>query len=154
LDVGLTEVEQDPYETLRNFRTTERAQMIGAIRDLIEEAQKRVKSKNTPSRDRTKWMKLAGQLIWYKDQVLRSLTYEALEKDVAELKKKVIEKYPDRSKPSSPDPPVYCRRTIRGPGKAIRVTRSQRPVATTPRKKSAPEADSTQRRILQTSTSR
>jgi len=113
LDVGLTEAEQDPYETLRNFRTTERAQMIGAIRELIEEAQKRVKSKNTPSRDRTKWMKLAGQLIWYKDQVLRSLTYEALEKDVAELKKKVIEKYPDRSKPSSPHPPVYCRRTIR-----------------------------------------
>src|SRR5437867_2952433 len=90
--VRLTEADADTYESLRSFRSTERGQMIAAIRELIEEAQKRVKSKYTPSRERTKWMNLAGKLIWYKDQVLRSMSYEALEKEVALLKKRVLEK--------------------------------------------------------------
>ena len=120
LDVGLTEAEQSPYDSLRSFRVTERAQMIGAIRELIE-AQKRVKSKNTPSREKTKWMRLAGQLIWYKDQILRSLSYEALEKEVAEMKKRVFAARPD---PPRASPSVYSRRTITGRGKAIRVART------------------------------
>lgn len=123
LDIDLTEAEQSPYDSLRSFRVTERAQMIGAIRELIEEAQKRVKSKNTPSREKTKWMRLAGQLIWYKDQILRSLSYEALEKEVAEMKKRVFAARPD---PPRPPPPVYSRRTIHGPGKAIRVAPTQK----------------------------
>lgn len=122
LDVDLTEAEQSPYDSLRSFRVTERAQMIGAIRELIEEAQKRVKSKNTPSREKTKWMRLAGQLIWYKDQILRSLSYEALEKEVAEMKKRVFAARPDPPRPT----PVYGRRTIHGRGKVIGLARTQK----------------------------
>ncbi len=90
--------------------------MVGSIREFIEEAQKRAKLKNTPSRERVKWMNLAGKLIWYKDQILRSMTHEALEREIADLKKRVDAKYP----------PVTSRRTIRGPGKAIRPARTQR----------------------------
>ena len=63
----MTEAGQDPYEVVSAFRSKERTQMIGSIRDFIEEAQKRAKSKNTPSRERVKWVNLAGKLIWYKD---------------------------------------------------------------------------------------
>ena len=35
--------------------------------------------------------RLAGQLIWYKDQILRAMTYEALEADVHMLMRKVFE---------------------------------------------------------------
>jgi hypothetical protein len=123
LDVDLTENEPTPYDSLRSFRVTERAQMIGAIRELIEEAHKRVKSKNTPSGERTKYMRLAGQLIWYKDQILRSLSYEALEKEVAEMKKRVFQAHPDPPRP----PPVYGRRTIRGAGEAYAWLGPKRP---------------------------
>ncbi len=118
----MTEGDQDPYEGLRNFRSTERAQMIEAIRDLIEEARKRVKSNYTPNRERAKWMRLAGQLIWYKDQILRSMSYEALEKEVDQLKKMVTKKEP----PTPPHFPTIPRRTIRGPGNTRRVARTRR----------------------------
>ncbi len=91
--------------------------MVGSIREFIEEAQKRAKLKNTPSRERVKWMNLAGKLIWYKDQILRSMTHEAMEREILDLKKIVDERHP----------PVTPRRMIRGPGKARRPARSQRP---------------------------
>ncbi len=105
----MAEPDADPYDVVRAFRSKERAQMIVSIREFIEEAQKRAKSKNTPSRERVKWMNLAGKLIWYKDQILRSMTHEAMEKDIAELKKRVFKK----EAPTPPPPPVYPRRTIR-----------------------------------------
>jgi hypothetical protein len=42
-------------------------------------------SQYTRSAQRAKWTRLAGQLIWYKDQILRAMTWEALEKDVHRL---------------------------------------------------------------------
>ncbi len=72
------------------FRQAERAQHLETLRELVEEARKRAKSHYTPSKERAKWVKLAGQLLWYKDQVLRSMTYESLEKEVAELKQIVF----------------------------------------------------------------
>lgn len=112
-------VEPDPdlYEGLGVFGGQERSQIIVSIRDFIEEARKRARSKNTPSREREKWMILAGKLIWFKDQILRSMTHEALEKEIANLKKRVEETYPR----------VTPRRIIRGASKTGRLTRTQRP---------------------------
>lgn len=108
----MVEPDADPYDAVRAFRSKERTQMILSIRDFIEEAQKRARSKNTPSRERVKWVNLAGKLIWYKDQILRSMTHEAMEKEIAELKKRLLK----IENHSPPPPSVQPRRTIRGPG--------------------------------------
>lgn len=84
------------------FRQAERSQHLEVLRELIEEARKRAKSHYTSSKERARWVKLAGQLLWYKDQVLRSMNLEALEKEVAELKQIVIKK--DKP-PPRPNPP-------------------------------------------------
>ena len=63
--------------------------MIEVIGDLIEESRRRAKSKYTPSRERARWIRLAGQLIWYKDQILRSMTNEALEEEIKQLEERV-----------------------------------------------------------------
>ena len=97
--------EADPSETMRKWRRSERAQMIEVIRDLIEESRRRAKSKYTPSRERARWIRLAGQLIWYKDQILRSMTDEAVEEEVKQLEKEIeqlkemAEKPPNQSFP-------------------------------------------------------
>ena len=93
------------------FRQAERAQHLETLRELIEEARKRAKSHYTPSKERSKWVKLAGQLLWYKDQVLRSMTLESLEKEVAELKQIVLNK--DKAhemKPAWETNPPWARR--------------------------------------------
>ena len=82
----MSEVKPDPYEEVRNFRANERAKMMSTMRELIEDAQKRAKAHNTLSRERARWANLAGKLIWYKDQILRSMNYEALEKEMGELR--------------------------------------------------------------------
>lgn len=84
------------------FRQAERSQNLEVLRELIEEARKRAKSHYTSSKERARWVKLAGQLLWYKDQVLRSMNLEALQKEVAELKQIVINK--DKP-PPLPNPP-------------------------------------------------
>ncbi len=89
------------YEELVRFRQAERTQHLETLRELVEEARKRAKSHYASSKERARWVKLAGQLLWYKDQVLRSMTYESLEKEVAELKQKVLE----RDKASEQKPP-------------------------------------------------
>src|SRR5881397_3011203 len=104
----------------------ERTKMLATMSELIEDAQKRAKSRNTPSRDRARWTNLAGKLIWYRDQILRSMNYEALHKEMEELRRMfegkfgpqgqqgpkrrpwvttAIDKTPDRStiNPVSPD---------------------------------------------------
>ncbi len=81
--------DTNPSETMRKWRRSERRQMIEAIGDLIEESRRRAKSKYTPSRERARWIRLAGQLIWYKDQILRSMTDEAVEEEVKQLEKEI-----------------------------------------------------------------
>jgi len=49
-------------------------------------------SKRTPSKARMRWTRLAGQLIWYKDSILRSMTYESMERELTKLKDTVFER--------------------------------------------------------------
>jgi len=121
----LSEAEPGPYEKIGRFRAEERAKMLDKMSELIEDAQKRAKSHNTLSRDRARWTNLAGKLIWYRDQILRSMNYEALHKEMEELKRMfekrfgpqaqhepkrltpvtaAIDKTPDRSNVNPPSP--------------------------------------------------
>jgi len=88
----LSEAEPGPYEKIGRFRAEERAKMLDTMSELIEDAQKRAKSRNTPSRDRARWTNLAGKLIWYRDQILRSMNYEALHKEMEELRQRFLER--------------------------------------------------------------
>ena len=83
----MSEAEPGPYEKIGRFRAEERAKMLDTMSELIEDAQKRAKSRNTPSRDRARWTNLTGKLIWYRDQILRSMNYKALHKEMEELRR-------------------------------------------------------------------
>jgi hypothetical protein len=74
--------------------------MIDTIQDLIEMSHKYAKSQYTPSNQRSKWAKLGGQLIWYKDQILKSFTLEALTIEMQDLKKQVRESEEQRKRES------------------------------------------------------
>ncbi len=65
--------------------------MIDTIQDLIQTSHKYSKSQYTPQAQRARWTKLAGQLIWYKDQILKSFSLEALTIKLQDLEKKVME---------------------------------------------------------------
>jgi len=52
---------------------------------------KYAKSQYTPSNQRARWAKLAGQLIWYQDQVMKNFSLEAMYIQLQDLKKRVIE---------------------------------------------------------------
>ncbi len=80
------EAKPGPYEEIGNFRAAERAKMLATMSELIEDSQKRAKSQNTLSRERAKWTNLAGKLIWYRDQILRSMNYEALYREMEDLR--------------------------------------------------------------------
>jgi len=67
--------------------------MLDKMSELIEDAQKRAKSRNTLNRDRARWTNLAGKLIWYRDQILRSMNYEALHKEMEELRRMFERKF-------------------------------------------------------------
>ena len=77
--------------SIRVWRQSERKDMIDAIDELISQARRAAKSQYTRSAKKAQWTRLAGQLIWYKDQILRAMTYEALEADVHMLMRKVFE---------------------------------------------------------------
>lgn len=101
----MTSGQTEQYKELVRFRQGERALHLETLKELIEEARKRAKSHYTSSKERARWVKLTGQLLWYRDQVLRSMTYESLEKEVAELKEEVFgndarqEQKPERKPP-------------------------------------------------------
>ena len=80
--------------SIRVWRQSERKNMIDAIDELISQARKASKSQYTRASKKAQWTRLAGQLIWYKDQILRGMTYEALEADVHMLMRKVFEDQP------------------------------------------------------------
>ncbi len=99
--------------------------MIEAVRDLIEESRRRAKSNYTPSKERARWTRLAGQLIWYKDQILRSMSYDALEEEVAQLKQLVREKKGESQ--------ISMRRIIRNVSGQIEPRRIRKPLRVPPR---------------------
>jgi hypothetical protein len=78
-------------KSINAWRQSERKVMIDTVQDLIQTSHKYAKSQYTPSAQRVRWTKLAGQLIWYKDQILKSFSLEALTIQMMELKKMIVE---------------------------------------------------------------
>jgi hypothetical protein len=83
--------ESEVAKSINVWRQSERKVMINTIQDLIRTSHKYSKSQYTPQAQRARWTKLAGQLIWYEDQTLKSFTLEALTIETQALKKRVIE---------------------------------------------------------------
>lgn len=80
--------------------------MVETMDRLLDQAQRMATSRYTRSSQRAKWTRLAGQLLWYKDQILRAMTYEALEQDVNQAIRDMAE---DRRKQSLARYPVIQR---------------------------------------------
>src|SRR5713101_3524883 len=78
-------------KSINAWRQSERKVMLDTIQDLIRTSHKYAKSQYTPQAQRARWTKLAGQLIWYEDQVLKSFTLEAMTIEMQDLKKRVME---------------------------------------------------------------
>ncbi len=76
----------DVEEESNKWLLSERSQMIRAINDLIEEARKMSRSQRTPAKERLKWNRLTGQLILYKDSILKTILLDVLQKEVEVLK--------------------------------------------------------------------
>jgi len=100
----LVEAEPDPYPLMVRWRQTERLHMIEAIRELIEDARKMAKSQRAPAREKMRWTRLAGQLIWYKDSILKNMELEMMGMEILVLKQKIYGDDPE-SAPKSYTPP-------------------------------------------------
>src|SRR3989441_9067791 len=87
-------------KSINAWRQSERKVMIDTIQDLIQMSHKYAKSQYTPSNQRSRWARLGGQLIWYKDQILKSFTLEAMTIEMQDLKKRVIESEDKRERES------------------------------------------------------
>jgi len=87
-------------KSINAWRQSERKVMIDTVQDLIQTSHKYAKSQYTPSAQRVRWTKLAGQLIWYKDQILKSFSLEALTIQMMELKKMIVESDRQRERDS------------------------------------------------------
>ena len=92
--------DSEVEKSINAWRQSERKIMIDTVQDLIQSAHKYAKSQYTPSAQRARWTKLAGQLIWYKDQILKNFSLEAMYIDLQALKKKVIESQEHRNRQS------------------------------------------------------
>ena len=71
--------------------------MVIAMDEMIEEARKMARSQRIRASERIRWTRLAGQLIWYKDSILKNKIYEALEVEVWMLKEQVQKRPKDLS---------------------------------------------------------
>jgi hypothetical protein len=94
-----SEEQREEYLIISRWRETERAHMIAAMHEMIDEARKRSKSRRAPPGERIRWTRLAGQLIWYKDSLLRSMTQEAMERELSVLKHQVLAKQAEEKPP-------------------------------------------------------
>ena len=75
------EEESEAMKSIRSWRQ----KMVESMERLLEQARKLATSQYTRSAERSKWTRLAGQLLCYKDQILRAMTWEALEQDFQRL---------------------------------------------------------------------
>src|SRR5437899_4777069 len=102
--VSLDEIEYheetEAEKRINEWRQSQRKIMIDTVQDLIQTSHKYAKSQYTPNAQRARWTKLAGQLIWYKDQILKNYTLEAMSIDMQALKKQVIESEERRERES------------------------------------------------------
>ena len=92
--------ETEAEKRINEWRQSQRKIMIDIVQDLIQTSHKYAKSQYTPNAQRARWTKLAGQLIWYKDQILKNYTLEAMSIDMRALKKQVIESEERRERES------------------------------------------------------
>jgi len=83
--------ESEVEKSINVWRQSERKIMIETVQDLIQTSHKYAKSQYTPSAQRARWTKLAGQLIWYKDQILKNFSLEAMTIELQTLKREVRE---------------------------------------------------------------
>ena len=84
-DFEPAEEESEAMKGIRAWRATERKKMVDSLERLLSQAEKVALSQYTRSAERSKWTRLAGQLLWYKDQILRGMAWEALEQDMNKL---------------------------------------------------------------------
>ncbi len=83
--------ESEVKNSINAWRQSERKVMIETVQDLIQTSHKYAKSQYTPNAQRVRWTKLAGQLIWYKDQILKNFSLEAMTVQLEALQKRMIE---------------------------------------------------------------
>ena len=83
--------EVEVKNSINAWRQSERKIMIETVQDLIQTSHKYAKSQYTPNAQRVRWTKLAGQLIWYKDQILKNFSLEAMTIQLEALQKRMIE---------------------------------------------------------------
>ncbi len=104
--------ESEVAKRINAWRQSERKIMIDTIQDLIRTSHKYAKSQYTPQAQRARWTKLAGQLIWYEDQVLKSFSLEAMTIEMQDLKKRVMEseKLRERQSRTMNYPPIGFRK--------------------------------------------
>jgi len=87
-------------KSINAWRQSERKVMIETVQDLIQTSHKYAKSQYTPHAQRVRWTKLAGQLIWYKDQILKNFSLEALTVQLEALQKRMVESEEQRERQS------------------------------------------------------
>ena len=95
------DVEKNPYPLMSKWRQSERHSMISALKDMIDEPSRMATSKRAPVGERIRWTRLASQLIWYEDAILRSMSLESMENEMLVIKKQVFEKKPEQKPPPS-----------------------------------------------------
>ena len=83
--------DSEVAKNINAWRQSERKVMIDTVQDLIRMSHKYAKSQYTPSNQRARWAKLAGQLIWYQDQIMKNFSLEAMYIELQDVKKRVIE---------------------------------------------------------------
>jgi hypothetical protein len=92
--------EDEVRKSIDAWRQSERKVMIETVQDLIQTSHKYAKSQYTPNAQRVRWTKLAGQLIWYKDQILKNFSLEAMTIELEALKKRMEESEEARQRQS------------------------------------------------------
>jgi len=92
--------EVEVKNSINAWRQSERKIMIETVQDLIQTSHKYAKSQYTPNAQRVRWTKLAGQLIWYKDQILKNFSLEAMTIQLEALQKRMIESDEQRERQS------------------------------------------------------
>jgi len=92
--------ESDVRKSINAWRQSERKVMIETVQDLIQTSHNYAKSQYTPNAQRVRWTKLAGQLIWYKDQILKNFSLEAMTIQLEALQKRMIESEEQRDRQS------------------------------------------------------
>src|SRR5207247_1799091 len=90
--------EVEVKKSINAWRQSERKIMIETVQDLIQTSHKYAKSQYTPNAQRVRWTKLAGQLIWYKDQILKNFSLEAMTIQLEALQKRMEESEEERQR--------------------------------------------------------